>query len=73
MAIELDAWLKTHPEAPDFEEAPEGWHKLFNSFTICGEDECIKTRFTIYAPGKPRCNSVDLDGWRKRAPKAAKP
>ena len=52
-------------EAPDLEEAPEGWHKFFDSFTICGEDKCIKTLFTIYAPGKPRRGSVDLDRWEK--------
>ena len=34
------------------EEAPEGWHKPFQSFTICGEGECIKTLFTIYFAGK---------------------
>ncbi len=66
MAVELDEWLKSNPEAPDLEEAPEGWHKLFDSFTICGEDECIKTLFTIYAPGKPRRGSVDLDRWEKQ-------
>jgi hypothetical protein len=42
MAIELDEWLKSGPEAPDLEEAPEGWHKVFRSFTICGEGECIQ-------------------------------
>jgi hypothetical protein len=68
MALELDAWLRSGPEAPDLEEAPEGWHKLFNAFTICSEGECIKTLFTIYAPGKPRRNSVDLDEWKKRKP-----
>ncbi|HEY6763961.1 MAG TPA: hypothetical protein VI386_04255 [Candidatus Sulfotelmatobacter sp.] len=41
MAIELDTWLKTGPEAPNLEQAPQGWHTLFNSL------------FTIYAPGKP--------------------
>ncbi len=61
MAIELDEWLKSGPEAPDLEEAPEGWHKVFRSFTICGEGECIKTLFTIYSPGKPRRGSIDLD------------
>src|SRR5437667_3606796 len=40
MAVELEEWLKSNPEAPDLEEAPEGWHKFFDSFTICGEDEC---------------------------------
>jgi hypothetical protein len=59
--LELDAWLKSGPEAPGLEEAPEGWHE---SFTICGEGECIKTLFTIYAPGKPRRNSIDLDNWK---------
>jgi len=73
MALELDAWLKTGPEAPDLQEAPGGWHKVFHSFTICGEDECIKTVFTIYAPGKPRRNSVDLDEWEKRAPNTGEP
>jgi hypothetical protein len=66
MAIELDAWLRTGPEAPGLEDAPEGWHKLFKSFTVCGEGECIKTLFTIYAPGKPRRGSVDLDEWENR-------
>jgi hypothetical protein len=41
------------------------WHKKFNSFTILGEGECIKTVFTIYAPGNPRPDSVDLDRWKK--------
>ena len=68
MAIELDGWLKTGPKAPDVEEAPEGWHKFFGSFTICGEGECIKTLFTIYAPGKPRRGSIDLDRWARREP-----
>jgi|SRR3984957_7961059 hypothetical protein len=67
MAIELDAWLKTGPEAPGLEEAPEGWHKIFKSFTVCGEGECIKTLFTIYAPGKPRRHSVDLEEWEQRS------
>jgi hypothetical protein len=66
MAMELSAWLETKPDAPDSEEAPQGWHKLFDSFTICGEGECIKTLFTIYAPGKPRRGSIDLDKWQKR-------
>jgi hypothetical protein len=66
MATELSEWLETQPEAPDSEEAPQGWHKLFGSFTICGEGECIKTLFTIYAPGKPRRGSIDLDKWKKR-------
>jgi hypothetical protein len=52
MAMELDAWLKSSTEAPGVEEAPKGWHKFFGSFTVCGEGECIKTLFTIYAPGK---------------------
>jgi hypothetical protein len=67
MAIELDAWLKTGPEAPGLEEASEGWHKVFKSFTVCGEGECIKTLFTIYAPGKPRRHSVDLEEWEQRS------
>ena len=46
MAMELDAWLKSGPEAPDLEEAPQGWHEFFDSFTILGEGECIKTVFT---------------------------
>jgi hypothetical protein len=65
MAIELDAWLKARPLAPDLEEAPQGWHKNFGSFLICGEGDCIKTLYTIYAPGKPRPKSVDLDEWSK--------
>jgi hypothetical protein len=32
MAIELDEWLKRAPEAPDFDEAPEGWHNFFVFF-----------------------------------------
>jgi hypothetical protein len=66
MATELDEWLKGDREAPDLEEAPGGWHKFFDSFTICGEGECIKTVFTIYAPGRPRRSSIDLDEWKKR-------
>jgi hypothetical protein len=66
MAIELDAWLKTGPQAPDLDEAPAGWHKRFKSFIVCGEGECIKTLFTIYAPGQPRRNSVDLEEWENR-------
>ncbi len=65
MAIELDEWLKSGPEAPDLKEAPEGWHSFFDSFTICGEGECIKPLFTIYAPGGPRRNSVNLDEWAR--------
>jgi hypothetical protein len=66
MAIELDEWLMTNPEAPDLTEALRGWHKFFDSFTICGEGECIKTLFTIYAPGKPRHGSLDLDEWERK-------
>jgi hypothetical protein len=66
MAEELDAWLRTSPYAPDLEDAPSGWHKNFTSFTILGEGECIKTVFTIYAPGKPRPDSIDLDVWKKK-------
>jgi hypothetical protein len=66
MAEELDTWLKSSPLAPDPNEAPSGWHKKFSSFTILGEGECIKTVFTIYAPGSPRLGSVDLDLWKKR-------
>jgi hypothetical protein len=65
MADELDAWLKSGPYAPDMKEAQSGWHKKFNSFTILGEGECIKTVFTIYAPGNSRPDSVDLDLWKK--------
>jgi hypothetical protein len=54
MAKQLDAWLKTGPHAPDLAEAPQGWFKRFGSFLILGEAECIKTLFTIYAPGNPR-------------------
>ncbi len=66
MAMELDEWLKGSPEAPDLEEAPQGWHKFFDSFTICGEGGCIKTLFTIYVPGDPRRGGVNLDEWKKR-------
>jgi len=63
MAKELDAWLKTQPDAPDLEESPAGWFKKFSSFTVCGEGECIKTLFTIYVPGECRADAVDLDNW----------
>jgi hypothetical protein len=66
MAEELDAWLKSGPWGVDLEESPSGWHKHFGSFTILCEAECIKTVFTIYAPGNPRPHSVDLDEWEKR-------
>jgi len=66
LAINLDAWLRTGPEAPDLKEPPQGWHKLFKSFTVCGEGECIKTVFTIYVPGKARRGSIDLDEWENR-------
>jgi hypothetical protein len=59
---------RPRPEAPDLEEAPEGWHKSFGSFTICGEGECIKTLFTIYSPGKTKTRQhrpIDLDKWGK--------
>ena len=71
MAFELDAWLKGGPCAPDFAEAPDGWHKFFGSFTVCGEGECIKTLYTIYVPGDPRPNGVDLDEWEKGGRKPA--
>lgn len=73
MALEIDAWLRTGPYAPDLAEAPDGWHKFFSSFTICGEGEHIKTVYTIYAPGKPRPNSVDLDKWKQRGQQPATP
>jgi hypothetical protein len=63
MALELDVWLKTGPAAPDEEESPDGWKKRFQSFTVCGEGECLKT-FTIYAPGDCRPGAVDLDEWK---------
>ena len=61
MAEELAVWLQTRPSAPDLDEAPSGWHKMFSSFTVCGEGEFVKTFFTIYSPGTPRRGSVDLD------------
>jgi hypothetical protein len=64
MAQELADWLVTRPSAPDIKESPAGWHKKFSSFLICGEGEYVKTLFTIYAPGAPRKDSVDLDVWR---------
>ena len=73
MAVELDMWLRTGPDAPDLTEAPEGWHKLFGSFTICGEGEYIKTVYTIYAPGTTRPGSVNLDMWEKRGRKLPTP
>jgi hypothetical protein len=63
MAQELAEWLQTRPVVPDLTESPAGWHKKFSSFTVCGEDEFLKTLFTIYAPGIPRRGSVDLDRW----------
>ncbi len=68
MAEELDAWLKSGPYAPDLTESPAGmgWHKRFSSFVILGEGECIKTVYTIYAPGKPRPDSIDLDEWERK-------
>jgi hypothetical protein len=62
----LDSWLTAGPYAPDLVEAPDGWHKVFQSFTVCGEGECLKTVYTIYAPGNPRPKSIDLDQWEKR-------
>jgi hypothetical protein len=52
--------------AKNAKDGAPGWHKFFHSFTICGEGECIKTLFTIYSPGKPRRNSLDLDEWKKQ-------
>lgn len=63
MAQELASWLQTRPSAPDLRESPAGWHKKFSSFTVCGEGEFLKTLFTIYSPGGPRKESVDLDQW----------
>jgi hypothetical protein len=60
MAQELAEWLKSRPTAPSAAESPAGWHRKFSSFIVCGEDEFIKTIFTIYAPGSPRRHSVDL-------------
>jgi hypothetical protein len=65
MAQELAAWLKTRPSAPDLRESPEGWHKRFSSFTVCGEGEFLKTLFTIYSPGTVRKGSIDLNRWRE--------
>jgi hypothetical protein len=64
MAMELAIWLQQRPLVADLLESPAGWHKLFSSFTVCGEGEFLKTIFTIYAPGKPRRNSVNLDQWQ---------
>lgn len=70
MAYEIDAWIKAGKLAPDLEEAPEGWFKEFSnitggwSFTICGEGECLKTLYTIYAPGNCRSGAIDLDKWQ---------
>jgi hypothetical protein len=63
MAEELADWLATRPSAPDLKESPAGWHRRFSSFIVCGEGEFLKTLFTIYAPGNPRKNSVDLGEW----------
>src|SRR5437667_7866772 len=65
MAIELDQWLKSNPEAPDLGEAPECCTNFLTPSPSAGEGECIKTLFTIYAPGKPCRGSVDLDQWEK--------
>ena len=61
MAEEMAKWLQTRPSVPDLVESPAGWHKKFSSFTVCGEGEFVKTLFTIYSPGSPREDSVDLD------------
>jgi hypothetical protein len=63
MGQELADWLQTRPFAPGLKESPVGWHKKFASFTVCGEGEFLKTLFTIYSPGTPRKNSIDLDEW----------
>ena len=75
MAEEFSAWLRTGPSAPDLEEAPSGWYKPFPSFTVLGEAELIKSLYTIYAPGKPRRGSVNLDEWtlNKKSPKPVRP
>ncbi|MBZ5630409.1 MAG: hypothetical protein LAO06_16235 [Acidobacteriia bacterium] len=64
MAEEFAVWLRSEPYAPDLEEAPAGWHKAFSSFTVLGEGELIKSLYTIYAPGKPRRGSINLDQWQ---------
>ena len=67
MATELDEWFKRAPEAPNLDEAPGRLAQSFSTLSrICGEGECIKTLYTIYAPGKPRRGSVDLDKWEKQ-------
>jgi len=70
MAEEFNSWLRTEPYAPDLEESPAGWYKPFSSFTVLGEGEFIKSLYTIYAPGKPRRGSVNVDDWSptKKAP-----
>jgi hypothetical protein len=68
MAQELADWLATRPTAPGLPESPAGWHKRFSSFVVCGEGQFVKTVFTIYAPGTPRRNSVDLDEWQSTEP-----
>jgi hypothetical protein len=64
MAEELSRWLQTRPSVPDLSESAAGWYKEFSSFTICGEGEFVKTIFTIYSPGSPRKDSVNLDEWK---------
>jgi hypothetical protein len=63
MAEEFSAWLRAEPFAPDLEEAPAGWYKPFPSFTVLGQGELIKSFYTIYARGKPRRRSLNLDEW----------
>jgi hypothetical protein len=68
MAIELDAWLKTTPEAPDLEKRRKAGTNLSARFTICGEGECINAsgRYSRSTrPAKPRRGSIDLDKWGK--------
>jgi len=71
MALELDAWLKSGPLAP------EGWRKEFKNLTggwtfrVCGEGECPKTVYTIYVKGDCRKGAVDLDEWEARGRKPA--
>jgi hypothetical protein len=65
----LQAWFSTNPEAPDLQEAPQGWHKCFPQvpdLLICGEGQFWKTLYTPFERGNPRPRSIDLDEWQKR-------
>lgn len=58
-------WLVSKPAVPDLQEAPQGWYKNFQGFSLVGEGEFIKTLYTIYSPGQFRKGAINLDTWTK--------